>query len=282
MTREAKREAVGFLVAGGLSTHRACLLISLAYATFRYQAQSTDDTELINRVRDLAARYPRYGYRRITALLRQTQLVNHKRVRRVWRQHHLQVKRISRSRSARSRSPRPEATHPGHIWAYDFVEDALASGTTFKVLTVMDEFTREGLALEVAVTTSAERVIGVLSALFAQHGAPTYLRSDNGAEFVAQAVQLWLVDCGVQTLYIEPGKPWQNGKEERFNGTVRDECLNRFVFGSLAEACVRLTCFRHEYNSERPHSSLGYLTPQAFRAAWAEAQQKQADPLIPI
>src|SRR5215216_225761 len=104
--------------------------------------------------------------------------------------------------------------------------------------------------------------------------------SDNGAEFGAQAVQLGLRDSGVQTLYIEPGKPWQTGKEERFNGTVRAECLNRFVFGSIAEACVRLNSYRHEYNSERPHSSLGYLTPQAFRAAWIEAQQNQADPLI--
>lgn len=144
----------------------------------------------------------------------------------------------------------------------------------------MDEFTREGLALDVTTTPSAERVIGVLTALFAQHGAPNYLRSDNGAEFVAHAIQLWLAQCGVQTLYIEPGKPWQNGKEERFNGTVRDECLNRFVFGSLIEATVRLNAYRHEYNTERPHSSLGYLTPQAFRIAWTEAQQKQANSLI--
>lgn len=232
-------------------------------------------------MRELATRYPRYGYRRITALIRQKQAVNQKRVRRVWQQERLQVQRVRRPRPHRSRSPRLEATHPGHIWAYDFVEDAFASGTTFKVLTVMDEFTREGLALDVATTTSAERVIGVLTALFAQHSAPTFLRSDNGAEFVAQAVQLWLADRGVQTLYIEPGKPWQNGKEERFNGTVRDECLNRFVFGSLAEATVRLNAFRREYNSERPHSRLAYLTPVAFRTAWEEAQQKQAEPLIP-
>jgi putative transposase len=137
-----------------------------------------------------------------------------------------------------------------------------------------------GLPLDVALTTSAERVISVLTALFAQYGAPSYLRSDTGAEFVAQGVQLWLQQSGVQTLYIEPGKPWQNGKEERFNGTVRDECLNRFVFGSIAEARVRLNRYRDEYNSERPHSSLGYLTPHAFRAAWSEVQQKQADPLI--
>lgn len=181
----------------------------------------------------------------------------------------------------RPRPARLEATYPGHIWAYDFVEDALATGTAFKVLTVMDEFTREGLALDVALTTSAERVIGVLSVLFAQQGPPKHLRSDNGAEFVAHAVQRWLADCSVETLYIEPGKPWQNGKEERLNGTVRDECLNRFVFGSVAEASVRLHAYRREYNTERPHSSLGYLTPQAFRDAWNQAQQKQPDPLIP-
>jgi putative transposase len=267
-------------VSGGLSAYRACLLLSLAHATFRYQAHREEDTELVTRVRDLATRYPRYGYRRITALIRQTEVVNQKRVRRVWNQQRLQIKRVRRLRPHRSRPAGREALHPGQIWAYDFVEDTLATGTPFKVLTVMDEFTREGLALDVALTTSAERVIGVLTALFAQHGAPSYLRSDNGAEFVAQAVQLWLRDCGVQTLYIEPGKPWQNGKEERFNGTVRDECLNRFVFGSLAEACVRLNRYRHEYNNERPHSSLGYLTPQAFRVAWIEAQQKLADPLI--
>lgn len=257
------------------------MLVSLARTTFRYQAQTDDDSELLKRVQELATRYPRYGYRRITALLRQEQVVNQKRVRRLWRHHHLQVNRIRRARLRRVGPVRLEATHPGHIWAYDFVEDALASGATFKVLTVMDEFTREGLALDVALATSAEQVIEVLSVLFAHHGPPKHLRSDNGAEFVAQAVQLWLADCGVETLYIEPGKPWQNGKEERFNGTVRDECVNRFMFGSVAEASVRLNAYRREYNMERPHSSLGYLTPQAFRDAWNEAQQKQPDPLIP-
>jgi len=144
----------------------------------------------------------------------------------------------------------------------------------------MDEFTREGLALDVALTTSAERVIGVLSGLFAQHGAPAQLRSDNGPEFVATAVQLWLAQSGVETLYIEPGKPWQNGKEERFNGTVRDECLNLHTFSSLAEACVQLNAFRQHYNTERPHSRLGYLTPLEFKKAWLEIQAKQLDPHI--
>ncbi len=154
----------------------------------------------------------------------------------MWKLHRLQVRRVVRKRVHRVRPVRLPAAYPGHIWAYDFVEDALADGTALRILTVMDEFTREGLALDAARTTSAERVIGVLTALFAQHGAPANLRSDNGAELVAIAVQTWLAQCGVQTLYIDPGKPWQNGKEERVGGTVRDECLNMHVFTSLAEA----------------------------------------------
>jgi putative transposase len=124
-------------------------------------------------------------------------------------------------------------------------------------------------------------VIGVLTVLVSQHGAPEYLRSDNGGEFVARAVQMWLAESGVQALSIEPGKPWQNGKEERFNGTVRDECLNLYVFSSLAEAHVRLSAFRQHYNGERPHSRLGYLTPLAFKKAWLDAQENLSDPNIP-
>jgi putative transposase len=275
-----QREAVAFLVAGGLSVPRACMLVHMARSTFRYVAQPRDDSELLAQIRAMVARNPRYGYRRISVLLRRTTRINQKRVRRLWRQERLQVQRVRRRRVRPPRPARFAAAYPGHIWAYDFVEDALADGTPLRVLTVMDEFTREGLAIDVALTTSAERVIGILTALVAQHGAPAYLRSDNGAEFVATAVQAWLAQCGVQTLYIEKGKPWQNGKEERFNGTVRDECLNLHQFYSVAESCVRLSTFRHHYNQERPHSSLGYLTPQAFKAAWFEAQAKQQDPHI--
>ncbi len=275
-----KRQAVHFLVGGGLSTQRACTLLRLHRSTFRYAAHPRDDTQTVTHMQRLAAQNPRYGYRRIDALLNQTEHVNHKRVRRLWRKHRLQVPRVVRKRLRRERPGRLQAASPGHIWAYDFVEDALADGRKLYILTVMDEFTREGLALDVAVRTSAERVIGVLTALIAQHGAPGNLRSDNGAEFVATAVQLWLAACGVKTLYIEPGKPWQNGKEERFNGTVRDECLNLYVFSSLAEAHVRLSAFRQHYNAERPHSRLGYLTPLAFKKAWLEAQANLQDPLI--
>jgi putative transposase len=226
-----QRQAVRFLVDGGLSVPRACALIDIPRTTFLYTAKPEDDQELLTRIRELATRHPRYGYRRISVLLRRTTTVNEKRVRRLWRQHQLQVRRVVRRRRSRHARPtRLEATYPGHIWAYDVVEDALADGAPLRILTVMDEFTREGLALDVALTTSAERVIGVLIALVAQHGAPAYLRSDNGAEFVAIAVQGWLAQAGVQTLYIDPGKPWQNGKEERVGGTVRDECLNMHAF----------------------------------------------------
>ena len=272
-----KRQAVLFLVSGGLSTQRACALLQLHRSTFRYAAHPRDDTLVVARMHTLAAQNPRYGYRRMHALLNQTEHVNHKRVRRLWRKHRLQVPRLVRKRLRRERPVRLQAAYPGHIWAYDFVEDALADGRKLYILTVMDEFTREGLALDVALSTSAERVIGVLTALVAQHGAPGNLRSDNGAEFVATAVQLWLAESGVQTLYIEPGKPWQNGKEERFNGTVRDECLNLHVFSSLAEAHVRLSAFRQHYNADRPHSRLGYLTPLEFKRAWLEAQAKLQD-----
>jgi putative transposase len=273
-----QREAVQFLVAGGLSVQRACTVVQMHRSSFRYVAHPTDDMPLLGRIHGLAVQHPRYGYRRISVLLNRTEKVNQKRVRRLWKLHRLQVRRVVRKRVRRVRPARLQAAYPGHIWAYDFVEDALADGTALQILTVMDEFTREGLALDVARTTSAERVIGVLTALVAQHGAPANLRSDNGAEFVAIAVQTWLAQCGVQTLYIDPGKPWQNGKEERFNGTVRDECLNMHVFTSLAEACVRLGAFRQQYNTERPHSQLGYLTPLAFKAAWREAQAKVQDP----
>jgi putative transposase len=226
-------------------------------------------------------RHPRYGYRRISALVRREERVNQKRIRRLWRKHRLQVQRVRRRRLRRKPPPRLVAAYPGHIWAYDFVEDALADGTPLRILTVMDEFTREGLALDVDTSASAERVIGVLTALVAQHGAPEHLRSDNGPEFVATAVKLWLKQRGVQTLYIDPGKPWQNGKEERFNGTVRDECLNMHCFGSLAEAWVRLSAFQKEYNTVRPHSSLGDLAPLMFKTAWYETQAKTQETNIP-
>ncbi len=273
-----RRAAVHFLVAGGLSVRRACAVVQIHRSTFHYVAHPIDDTALLTEIQHLAAQHPRYGYRRISALGNRTQRVNQKRIRRLWRRAQLHVRRVARKRTHRSRPVPVQAAYPGHMWAYDCVEDAVADGTPLRILTVMDEFTREGLAIDVAVTTSAERVIGVLAALVGQHGAPAQLRSDTGPEFVATAIQVWLAQCGIHTLYIDPGKPWQNGKEERFNGTVRDEGLNMHRFGSLAAACVRLSAFRQHYNVERPHSALGYLTPLAFKAAWLAAQAPLSDP----
>ena len=170
---------------------------------------------------------------------------------------------------------------PNHVWAYDFLEDRDAQGRVLHILTVMDEFTSEGLAITVATTTSATRIISVLAHLVATHGAPAYVRSDNGAEFVAVAVQLWLAKQQIQPVYIDPGCPWQNGKDERVNGTVRDECLNLHLFASVAEARVRLEAFRHQYNDDRPHSRLGYQTPSEFKRAWTEAQANGEDSNIP-
>jgi putative transposase len=276
-----RRDAVRFLLTKGLSVLRACVLVQLQRATFLYQARPGAEDELVGELEALAHANPRYGYRRAWALLRRKRTVNRKRVHRLWKRAKLQVKRVRRPRTRRERPPRLAAAYPNHVWAYDFLQDQDMHGRTFYILTVMDEFTREGLATAVADATSAEWVITVLSELVALHGAPVYLRSDNGAEFVALAVQAWLVRREVHTLYIDPGCPWQNGKEERFNGTVRDECLNLHVFASPAEARVRLAAFQHHYNTDRPHSRLDYRTPTAFRIAWEATQAQQQDSLIP-
>jgi putative transposase len=251
------------------------VLAQLQRATFHYQQRGTNEDELLLELSSLAQQYPRYGYRRAWAVLKRTQTLNRKRVHRLWKQAQLQVKRSPRPRKRRERPARLQAERPNHIWAYDFVQDADRHGNKLYVLTVMDEFTREGLATHVSSETSAEGVQAVLATLRDLHGTPTYLRSDNGAEFVAFALQHWLAHHDVVPLYIDPGCPWQNGKDERFNGTVRDECLNRQLFGSLIEARLRLEAFRQYYNSERPHSALGYQTPLAFKQAWNEAQDKQ-------
>jgi putative transposase len=264
----------------GCSVVRACELAQLQRATFHYQQRPPIADELLAELSSLAQHYPRYGYRRAWAVLKRTRKINRKRVHRLWKAAQLQVKRVTRSRTRRERPTRLQADRPNHIWAYDFVQDADRHGNTLYILTVMDEFTREGLATYVTNATSAEGVVAVLTSLRAMYGTPVYLRSDNGAEFTALALRNWLAEHSIEPLYIDPGSPWQNGKDERFNGTVRDECLNRQLFGSLVEARIRLEAFRQHYNSERPHSALAYQTPLAFKQAWNEAQNKQRDSLI--
>ena len=180
-----------------------------------------------------------------------------------------------RRRVAASR-PRPTpATGPNHVWAYDFVHDTCANGQKLKCLTIVDEWTHESLAIEVAGSIRSRRVLEVLAKLVSVRGAPRYLRSDNGPEFVATAVLRWLTESGIDTAYIAPGKPWQNGVDESFNGKFRDECLNMEWFRSRAEAVVVIEAWRRHYNEVRPHSSLGYLTPNEFTKSTRRSVERE-------
>lgn len=193
--------------------------------------------------------------------------MNRKRIERIWREHGLAVPRRRRRRKLRTGAGVPVAAeYSGHVWTYDIVYDAVASGRTMKVLTVVDEFTRLALAVHGAHSITARTVKSVLAELFERHGAPAVMRSDNGGEFVASEVVDWLEESGTGTFHIAPGKPWQNGFGESFNGRLRDECLNEHEFWSLQHARVLLERFRAEYNTEHLHSSLGYLTPEEYAA----------------
>ena len=219
-------------------------------------------------MRRLAVLYPRYGYRRIRIFLaREGFVMGVDRCYRLWCKAGLQVPvKRPRRRIAASR-PRPEApTDMGHVWAYDFVHDTCARGEAIKCLTVVDEYTRECLAIDVGRSIRSERVIQVLSRLASVHGAPRFLRSDNGPEFVSTAILRWISESGIGTAHIDPGKPWQNGTNESFNGKFRDECLSMEYFRSRAEARALIEAWRKHYNTVRPHSSLGGLTPAEFKA----------------
>ena len=195
---------------------------------------------------------------------------------RLWKAEKLQVSVPSRKRKHRHRVERlsPVADAPKTVWSLDFVFDALEGGTKLKILTVGDDFTRECLALDPAVSIPAKRVIRILSRLFAEHGAPRYLRSDNGPEFIAGALKTWLSETSAQTAYIEPGSPWQNGFRESFHGRFRDEFLNGTLLRSVAEARILMERYRKEYNTERPHQSLGYQTPLEFKQQWLDSHSQ--------
>jgi putative transposase len=226
-------------------------------------------------MRALAAQYPRYGYRRIQVFLaRQGHVMSPDRMHRLWKVAGLQVPRKRRRRRVATGRPRPmPPTARNHVWAYDFVFDACANGQLVKCLTVVDEWTRECLAIDVASSIRSGRVIDVLTRLVSLHGAPRYLRSDNGPEFVSRAILRWLLTAGIDTAYIDPGKPWQNGLDESFNGKFRDECLSLEWFRTRPEAAVVIESWRQHYNDVRPHSSLGQLTPTEFKSQDAARRQ---------
>ena len=233
---------------------------------WRCRALSDDETALTSAIIDLARSYGRYGYRRITALLRaQGWHVNHKRVARIWRREGLKVpaKQPKRGRlwlnDGSCLRLRPQ--YRNHVWAYDFVHGRTHDGRAFRMLTVIDEYTRQCLAIGVQRRMRAQDVLETIAELFMDHGMPDHIRSDNGPEFVAIALREWLQRIGVKTLYIEPGSPWENGYNESFNGKLRDELLNGEIFYTLKEAQVIIERWRRHYNTVRPHSSLGYRPP---------------------
>ena len=268
-----RRQQVAYARSRGLSSRRACALLSVARSTLGYASRlATKDEPALQAMRELAAQYPRYGYRRIRIFLKRAgHAMSADRAHRLWRQAGLQVPRRRPRRRVATGRPRPlPATGVNHIWAYDFVFDTCANGQTLKCLTVVDEWTRECLAIDVAGGIRSGRVIEVLAQLVSVHGAPRYLRSDNGPEFVATAILRWLQDAQIETALIDPGKPWQNATDESFNGKFRDEYLTLNWFRNRIEAKVGIEQWRRHYNAVRPHSSLGYLTPLEFKAA-AEA-----------
>jgi transposase InsO family protein len=221
---------------------------------------------LVKRIVELACQYGRYGYRRITALLKREGFdVNHKRVERIWRQEGLKVPKKQPKRGHLwlndGSCVRQRAEYPNHLWSYDFAFERTHDGRPVRILAIIDEYTRECLALEVSRRMTSEDVLYRLGQLFVERGVPAYIRSDNGPEFTAKAVRDWLGRLNVQTLFIEPGCPWENGYVESFNGKLRDELLNREIFYSLDEARVLIERWRIHYNTKRPHSSLGYRSP---------------------
>jgi len=236
-------------------------------STNRHQPlTSVLEERLTRRITELACEYGRYGYRRITALLKAEGFrVNHKRVERIWRQEGLKVPKKQPKRGRLwlndGSCVRQRAEYPNHLWSYDFVFERTHDNKPLRILTIVDEYTRECLSLKSGRRITSEDVIQILADLFIQRGVPTYLRSDNGPEFTSKSVRDWLERLRVQTLFIEPGCPWENGYVESFNGKLRDELLNREIFYTLTEAEVLLESWRIHYNTKRPHSSLGYRPP---------------------
>jgi len=266
-----------------MSERHACRLLGQWRGTQRYEPiDRLDEDELTRAVIALGTQYGRYGYRRITALLQMAGWeVGRDRVQRIWRREGLKVPQKQRSRGRLWLNDgscvrlRPE--HPNHVWSYDFVSARTHDGRTLRLLTLIDEYTRECLAIRVERRMGSQEVIETLSDEMLWRGIPEHIRSDNGPEFVAQELRQWLGKLGTGTLYIEPGSPWENGYCESFNGKLRDECLNGEIFYSLKEAQVVIEQWREEYNTRRPHSALGYRPPAP--GAYSPASKLDSQPL---
>jgi putative transposase len=250
-----------------VSERRVCRLLGQPRSTQRRKKKTRDDEdELREEIVRLACQYGRYGYRRITALLReQGWKTNHKRVERIWKQEGLKVPRKQPKRRRLwlndGSSLRLRPLYRNHVWSYDFVADRTSDGRPIRILTIIDEFSRKCLSIHIQRQIKAPEVLYKLSELFITEGIPDHIRSDNGSEFTCRSVRSWLERLGVKTLFIEPGSPWENGYIESFNGKLRDELLNGEIFDTILEAKVITENWRNHYNQVRPHSSLGYRVP---------------------
>lgn len=265
---QARFQQVKYAIKRGISQRRACTLLGVARSGLFYQCkQPAKDEPIITAMKRLSALYPRFGSRRIRIFLARENLsLGKDRCARLWALAGLQVPaKRHRKRIAAPRLPRLPAPASRHkVWCYDFVYDVCANGQVLKCLTVIDEFSRECLAIDVAGSIRSQRVIDILSQLISIYGAPKYLRSDNGPEFVSLKLLKWAQDQNLTTVLIEPGSPWQNGTNESFNGKFRDECLSMEWFRNRMEARVVINDWKDHYNSVRPHSSLNYQTPHEF------------------
>jgi putative transposase len=253
----------------GISERRACGLCGVWRSSCRYQQRPDRDEGLREQLTKLAHERPRFGYRRLGVLLdREGEHVNHKRLFRVYRESGLSVKRNRRKKLLRVGFHQPVLTGPNQEWSLDFVHDALATGRGVRVLSVVDNFTRECLALETDTSFTSQRVTRILESVIASRGAPQALRMDNGPELTSRHFLVWCMEQKITMNHIQPGKPMQNGHIESFNGRFRDECLNANWFRNLFDARIKIAGWRRDYNSSRPHSSLGYRTPGEFAAQW--------------
>jgi putative transposase len=269
---QARRAAVRHVQeAHGLSERRACGLIGIGRSSLRYEARPKDDEELRERLTELARKWRRAGYRGLYRHLRREGWeINHKRVYRVYREMALQIRRRKRKRLKRpARGETPAPKERNEVWAMDFVHDSLVDGRRIRALTIVDLCTREAPWIEVATSIPGERVVRVLDRLAEAHGLPQRIICDNGPEFLSFAIAVWAEERNVEIDYIEPGKPVQNCFVESFNGTFRDECLNENLFTSVGDAVRKVRTWWKSYNEERPHSSLGGLTPREFAAGLA-------------
>jgi putative transposase len=272
-----RREAVLVMqVEVELSQRRACGLMELYRATCRYRRRRGEDQRLRLRLRELAEARRRFGYRRLQVLLqREGWQVNHKRIYRLYVEEKLSLRRKRGRKRSRVRQPLPEAEAANQVWSVDFMTDALSSGRRFRMLNIVDDYTRECLAIEVDTSLGGLRVVRVLEELKQRRGLPRQIRSDNGPEFVSRAVDQWAYEQGLAWHTIRPGRPMENGYVESFNGRFRDECLNENWFRDLADAREKITHWKQDYNEKRPHSSLRYRTPVEFAAQAAGFHGKE-------